>query len=145
MITSHAPFVVSPTVSTQWLCDHLGSDTMVVLDASAPRNGGGRSGGGEPSRIPTARVADFDLGAPDPAKREPVSPAAKHDFERAAARHGISGETTVVVYDRSTGDAASQLRWLFHSFGFERVSVLDGGFDKWNREDRPVEGRMPRR
>lgn len=36
--------LAGPLVSTQWLCDHLGSDGLVVIDASVvPVTDGGRT------------------------------------------------------------------------------------------------------
>ncbi|WP_172582315.1 rhodanese-like domain-containing protein [Subtercola boreus] len=122
---------VPAMVSTQWLCDHLGSDTMVVLDAR---------GFGLPddlsearcTRIPGALFAD----------RFSVDEAS---FHRVAERLGITSGATVVVYDSGTESApgvtspALRLQEAFGTFGYERVSVLVGGFLKWNAEERPVE------
>jgi thiosulfate/3-mercaptopyruvate sulfurtransferase len=41
------------------------------------------------------------------------------------------------VYDRSVGQWAARLWWLFRSFGFDRVAVLDGGLTAWSTEHRP--------
>jgi thiosulfate/3-mercaptopyruvate sulfurtransferase len=60
-------------------------------------------------------------------------------FEAAAAAVGIDNETTVVVYDTSVGQWASRIWWLFKTFGYDAVAVLDGGFTKWSAEGRPVE------
>ncbi|WP_172592163.1 rhodanese-like domain-containing protein [Subtercola boreus] len=122
---------VPAMVSTQWLCDHLGSDTMVILDAR---------GFGLPddlsearcTRIPGALFAD----------RISVDAAA---FHRMAEHLGITSGATVVVYDRASdttpgaASPAQRLQETFAIFGYERVSVLVGGFPKWNAEDRPVE------
>ncbi|WP_170151930.1 rhodanese-like domain-containing protein [Subtercola boreus] len=132
---------VSPSVSTQWLCDHLGSDTMVVLDG----RGFGRAAGPSEarcSRIPTALFADGFAAADDASFRE------------ITLRYGIDSSSTVVLYDAGAGsktagssagsetapvDDAARLRDVFRSFGHERVTVLDGGFAKWNAEERPTE------
>jgi thiosulfate/3-mercaptopyruvate sulfurtransferase len=51
------------------------------------------------------------------------------EFERAARRVGISMDSHVVVY--SNAFAAARLWWLLRYFGFDRVSLLDGGLDGW--------------
>jgi len=45
-----------------------------------------------------------------------------------------------VVYDGSGVNlSAPRVWWTFRTFGHDRVSVLDGGINKWRREDRPIE------
>jgi thiosulfate/3-mercaptopyruvate sulfurtransferase len=34
---------------------------------------------------------------------------------------------------------ATRFWWMLRSLGFDRTSVLDGGFDKWKAEDRTIE------
>ncbi len=51
---------------------------------------------------------------------------------------GISTNSQVVVYDQADGSMASRLWWLLRYFGHTSVAVLDGGFQKWVREDLPV-------
>lgn len=138
--SSFSSFLASPAalpaapsaVSTQWLCDHLGSDTMVVLDASATRQNFDRL------HIATALYADLAGGFSDPSGAEPYARPSATRFGTARDGLGITPETTVVVYDTASGQEATRLWWLFRSFGFERVSVLTGGFAKWAAEERPV-------
>lgn len=51
---------------------------------------------------------------------------------------GIGIDTQVVAYDQSSGMFASRLWWMLRWLGHEAVAVLDGGYDKWTREGRPV-------
>jgi len=51
---------------------------------------------------------------------------------------GIDGRRQVVAYDANNGMFASRLWWLLRFAGHDAVAVLDGGFDKWTREGRPV-------
>jgi len=53
-------------------------------------------------------------------------------------RHGIDRSTQVVVYDQDTGSYASRLWWLLRYLGHDAVAVLDGGWAKWAREQRPT-------
>ena len=41
----------------------------------------------------------------------------------------------------STGNPwwATRVWWLLRVFGFDDAAVLDGGWQKWSREGRPVE------
>ena len=53
------------------------------------------------------------------------------DFTEAARAAGISTGTHVVAYDDAMTGGAARLWWLLRHFGFDRVSVLDGGFAAW--------------
>jgi Rhodanese-related sulfurtransferase len=143
-----APHLHGPTVSTQWLADHLGSDGLVVLDASVLQVEGF---GGSPAyvtgheqylvhgHVPGAVFADILEVFSDPASKYGFARPSAADFETAAAAVGVDDDTTVVVYDTSVGHWASRIWWLFRSFGHDNVAVLDGGLKKWVAEGRPTE------
>jgi thiosulfate/3-mercaptopyruvate sulfurtransferase len=56
----------------------------------------------------------------------------------AFARLGIGDDTQVIAYDQDAGPFAARLWWMLRYLGHDSVAVLDGGFAKWLREDRPV-------
>lgn len=52
---------------------------------------------------------------------------------------GIDRSKQVVAYDAQGGAlAAARLWWMLRWMGHTRVAVLDGGYPKWLREDRPL-------
>ncbi|MEO8317392.1 MAG: sulfurtransferase [Bradyrhizobium sp.] len=57
----------------------------------------------------------------------------------AFGRHGISGDSDVVLYSIGTPMWATRFWWMLTSLGFENLSVLDGGLDKWKFENRALE------
>ncbi|MDJ0339169.1 rhodanese-like domain-containing protein [Cryobacterium sp. PH31-O1] len=150
-----SPGVSRPVVSTQWLADHLGSDHLVILDAtvfalapseSGPRYLSGRDDYLTKGHIPGAVFADlFDVFS-DPAGKFEFSRPNALLFEAAAASVGIDNGTTVIVYDAVLGQWAARIWWLFRSFGYDDVAVLDGGLAKWHAETRPFStgGTRPR-
>ena len=118
----------------------------MVLDASVHTSGAGaattwRSADDDYAgvgHVPGAVFADLvdALSAAD----EPL-PFTRPDvgrFEQAVGALGVSNSSTVVVYDAAFGQWAARLWWLFRSFGFDDVAVLDGGFRKWQAEERPL-------
>ncbi|MCI0156181.1 sulfurtransferase [Leifsonia shinshuensis] len=139
--------LAGPLVSTQWLCDHLGSDGLIVVDATvvAATGADGRVGylsGADRYRdghVPGAVFADLLDPFSDPAGRFPFTRPGADAFASAAAALGVDEGTTVVIYDAAVGQWASRLWWLFRSFGHDRVAVLDGGVTKWSGEGRPLE------
>jgi thiosulfate/3-mercaptopyruvate sulfurtransferase len=52
---------------------------------------------------------------------------------------GIRNETNVIFYDEISGISAARGVWLLLYFSHRKVSMLDGGFEKWKSEDYPVE------
>ncbi|MFP7761154.1 sulfurtransferase [Marisediminicola sp. LYQ85] len=143
------PLLISPLVSTQWLADHLGADKFVIIDATVSWSTGvlGEFGGlvtGHEryvleGHIPGAIFADLIDGLSDPDGAAPFAKPSQERFEDAVGHLGIDNETTVIVYDTSSGEWASRLWWLFRSWGYDSVAVLDGGFVRWVAEDRAVE------
>ncbi|WP_349901901.1 sulfurtransferase [Parafrigoribacterium humi] len=141
-----APLLTSPLVSTQWLADHLGSEKLIVLDAtvhvvSTPHHG--HVSGHEQyiltGHVPGAFFADLLETFSDPDGRFPFTKPDRARFEAAVGELGIDNDTTVIVYDAAVGQWASRIWWLFRSWGHNRVAVLDGGLGKWTAEGRETE------
>jgi thiosulfate/3-mercaptopyruvate sulfurtransferase len=55
------------------------------------------------------------------------------------SRFGVGEGTRVVLYSTTTPQWATRVWWLLRVFGFDEAAVLDGCWQKWSREDRPVE------
>ncbi len=51
---------------------------------------------------------------------------------------GIGKESRVVIYDDAGGHEAARLYWILQYLGHPSVSLLDGGFPKWQKEARPI-------
>jgi len=65
----------------------------------------------------------------------------------AFAALGIGDGTRVVLYTRGKPQCATRVWWLLRAVGFDAAAVLDGGFEKWQREGRALdsgETRHPR-
>ena len=54
------------------------------------------------------------------------------------ATRGIGDASHVVVYDHMGGQFATRLWWSLVYYGHDAVSVLDGGWNRWVEEGRPV-------
>lgn len=142
------PTPLRPLVSTQWLADHLGSERLVVVDASVvmtdrpgrpPAFVTGHDRYLVEGHIPGAVFADLLDAFSDPEGRFGFTRPDAARFEAAASALGIGDDSTVVVYDGAIGTWAARLWWLLRSFGHERVAVLDGGYRAWLAEGRPTE------
>jgi thiosulfate/3-mercaptopyruvate sulfurtransferase len=94
--------------------------------------------------IPGARFLhlDRDLAAPKTGRngRHPLpSPVAAAATFGAA---GIDADKQVVVYDQNLGAYAARCWWMLRWLGHDAVAVLDGGWDRWMRERRPITGEV---
>ena len=56
---------------------------------------------------------------------------------------GISSRTQVVVYDDAEGMVSGRLWWMLRWLGHDTVAVLDGGFNRWVKEGRPLTRDIP--
>lgn len=127
---------VSPVVETQWLEDNLNNPQVKIIfvddwpsdkeaftekhiKGSYLMGVGGQMGALSP--IP-----------PDQAK-----------FEEMMHRLGINNGDHVVIYGAKAGKVFTlSAVWLMRYFGHEKVSYLNGGLEKWNKENRPTESGM---
>ena len=135
-------------VTTDWLADHLDDPTVRVLDPSTllpPRPDFSRYDV-VPSReefekghIPGAVFVDVEheLSTPDPNLHFMLPD--EQTFAAAMSRYGVSDDSFVVTYSTTSHWWATRLWWMLKVFGHERVAVLDGGFQKWQAEKRPME------
>jgi thiosulfate/3-mercaptopyruvate sulfurtransferase len=128
-----------PLVSTDWLAAHIGDASVKVIDASF------KLPGVLPlplddylaAHIPGAVFFDVDAIADHDDPRPHMFPDAAQ-FARDISALGISTGDTVVAYDSGGWVAAPRAWWMFLSFGYPNVKILDGGLKKWLREGRPT-------
>jgi thiosulfate/3-mercaptopyruvate sulfurtransferase len=131
-------------VSTQWLAEHLGEPGLTIVDSSWFMPASGRDGREEYARahIPGARFLDIDE-VRDSSNPAPHMLPGADAFARAMERIGIGSGDRIVVYDNSPIRTAARGWFILRHFGVRDVAILDGGFQKWTAEGRPVEAGEP--
>jgi thiosulfate/3-mercaptopyruvate sulfurtransferase len=97
--------------------------------------------------IPGAVYAGLkpDLAAPPSGTNGRHPLPCVEEIESVFGRLGISPGAQVVAYDQDTGMLASRLWWMLRYLGHDAVAVLDGGWAKWLREERPTQSGEERR
>lgn len=142
---------IPPLVDTAWLQDHLGDADLRPVDirghvATRPVGPGveeatyrGAIEEYRSAHIPGAVFVDWTSDIVDPDDPVPAQLAPPDRFARAMAGRGIGDATHVVAVDHAGGQFATRLWWALKSYGHDAVSVLDGGWDRWVEEGRPVE------
>lgn len=127
-------------VSTEWLARNLGVPDLAIVDSSAFMPNDGRDGKSEflEAHIPGARFLDINQVA-DRSNPAPHMLPSEADFGRAMTELGVGRDDRIVVYDNSPLRTAARGWFMLRHFGAEQVAILDGGFQKWSAEGRPVE------
>ncbi|MEL6984235.1 MAG: rhodanese-like domain-containing protein, partial [Actinomycetota bacterium] len=137
---------MDPLVSTEELAASLGADDLCVFDCTVYLRRGDDDYVIEPGRadfeaghIPGSAFLDqvAELSDPDSALRfTALDPDA---LAAAFAARGVGPDTQVVLYDRAFNMWATRVWWLLRSIGFDRASVLDGGWKAWSADGHDVE------
>jgi thiosulfate/3-mercaptopyruvate sulfurtransferase len=138
-------------VSTEWLAEHLNDPSVRVVDmrgtvvtkqvAPGVEQAEYRGSRDEylSAHIPGAVYVDWTIDIIDPDDPVPVQIAPADRFAEAMAVRGIGDDTVVVAVDHGGGQFATRLWWALSYYGHDRVRVLDGGWNRWVNEARPVE------
>lgn len=138
-------------VSTQWLAEHLRDPNVRVVDirghvVTRPVAPGVEEASYLGARdeylaahIPGAVYIDWTTDITDPDDPVPAQVAPPARFAEAMAARGIGDQTHVVAVDHIGGQFATRLWWALCYHGHDDVSVLDGGWNAWIGQGRPVE------
>ena len=131
-------------VSTQWLAENLNQPGLTIVDTSWHMPATGRNGRDEylQSHIPGARFLDIDEISDHSNPAPHMLPTAE-EFGAAMERLGIGSSDRIVIYDNSPLRTAARGWFMLRHFGARDLALLDGGFQKWTAEGRPVESGEP--
>jgi thiosulfate/3-mercaptopyruvate sulfurtransferase len=138
-----------PIVSTQWLADNLGNPRLRIFDCSIyltpnpDRPGYVAKSGLEKwsqGHIPGAGFLNMKE-MHDTSSGYSMLPAEK--FAQLCGEQGIGDDSIVVLYAGQTIMWSTRMWWMLRSVGFNNVAILDGGLEKWEREQRPMTTEVP--
>lgn len=137
-------------VDCAWLKDRLGDPGVRVYDCttylhytddhpSKPYEVGSGLAGYAASHIPRAAFLDLqnDLSETDSPYSFTLPDLASlaERFERI----GVGTPYHIVLYSRNGVQWATRIWWMLHLLGYEKVSILNGGFDAWLKLGLPVD------
>ena len=118
-------------VEPAWLVEHLKRPGLTIVDLREPDEF-------EQGHVPGAVQLSLDrLGSSQGGRDNVLLPP--EDFSALMEGLGISNGAAIVIYDDQWGLAAARLLWALHYYGHTNVSILDGGWDRWTDEGRPLE------
>src|ERR1043166_1932662 len=137
-------------ITTAQLAAALGTPDLRVydctthLEAPAPGSGdpytvvsGARTF--EEAHVPGADFLDLQAEFSDGTTRLRFMMPPAAQLEAAFGRHGLGNDARGVLYSVGTMMWATRFWGMLKALGFDGAAVLDGGFDKWRAEGRPVE------
>ena len=126
-------------VSAEWVEDHLdefGSDDpahrLVEVDVDTEAY--------DDSHAPGAIGFDWERDLQDQTTRDILT---KADFEALLGEHGITEDSTVVLYGDNANWFAAYTYWQFKYYGHDDVKLLDGGREYWLENDYPTTDEVP--
>jgi thiosulfate/3-mercaptopyruvate sulfurtransferase len=134
-------------VETEWLARHLDDSDVLVFDCTThlipdPKITYQVKPGREDfeqGHIPGARFVDMLRDVSDTSQSLRFMRQSPEEFAAAMRRFGVSNRTRVISYSTANVWWATRLWFLLHEFGHDNAAVLNGGWQKWQREGRPVE------
>lgn len=127
-------------VTTQWLADNLNDPNIRILDRQdiEPEDNA-YDQGHIPSaiRMPTSAVKGTKFGID-----EMMIPK---DLVEWLQNNGVSADHHIIIAGPTDRlPASTRVFWALDVLGHKKVSILDGGFDKWEAERRPITTEAPK-
>ncbi|MGK0225158.1 MAG: thiosulfate/3-mercaptopyruvate sulfurtransferase [Limisphaerales bacterium] len=136
-----------PLVSTNWLAENINDPDLLIFDVSiylefVEGRGNQASSGKDKyleSHIHGAQFLDLIRELSDADTTIPFMMPAADRLARILEDYGVGDNSKIVIYNDGVPMWSTRLWWMIRSIGFDSVSVLDGGWQKWQVEDKPVD------
>ena len=93
----------------------------------------------EEAHVPGADFLDLQGEFSDTSTRRRFMMPPAAQLDAAFGRHGLGNGARVVLYSIGSMMWATRFWWMLKAVGFDDAAVLDGGFDAWKAEGRPLE------
>jgi thiosulfate/3-mercaptopyruvate sulfurtransferase len=93
----------------------------------------------EEGHIPGAQFVDVQRDLSDDTHRFRFMLPSADVFTASMRRFGVDESDRIVLYSTANPWWATRVWWLLRVFGCDAAAVLDGGWQKWRREGRPLE------
>lgn len=122
--------------SGDWLAPRLGSPHLLIIDTRS-------SGLYLEGHIPGAQVVSAD-NLRSMSNGVPSEIFLPEVLSVVFGRFGLTLDSQVVIYSNRVDPEATFVAGLLRSLGLSRVTLLEGGFERWKAENRPITKDRPR-
>ena len=126
-------------VTTEWLEKNI--NKVKILDATwcLPNSGRNAEEEFKENHIKNSIFFDIDKNSKQNSSLPHMLPSNK-EWENIVSNLGINNSDHIIIYDNSDVFSSCRVWYTFIYFGHnsDLVSVLDGNFMKWLKENRPV-------
>ncbi|WP_440880962.1 sulfurtransferase [Tenacibaculum sp. C7A-26P2] len=130
----------TPLVSTHWLNDRLGVDNLIILDGTIGKNSS--LDNSAKNYIPGTIFFDIQNNFSQMNSNLPNTIPSKEQFEKEVRKLGVNNDSCVVVYDSIGIYSSARVWWLFKTFGFHNIAILNGGLPEWKADGFPLENKV---
>ncbi len=138
-------------VQPHWLAEHLDDPAIRILDCTTymtPQpSGPSKIDSGLPDyqkgHIPGAQHVDMVSQMSDPEGAYPYTLPKPDQLDTVLSNLGIGNEHRVILYARSAPMTVTRVWYVLRALGHQRVSLLEGGFARWDSEGLPVTTDVP--
>ena len=126
-----------PLITTQQLQALFDNKNLILLDATMDKVGASLKDE-KLELIPNSLFFDIEKRASEPNSPLPHTLISADKFSNYLAELGINKDSIIVVYDRWGVYSSPRAWWIFKTYGFENVFVLDGGLPAWKDNQLPI-------
>lgn len=123
----------SPIVTAEWLNKHCKADNLLIFDATIPKVGSISEENQPKEQIPNAIFFDIKNEFSEVNSKYPNTILHPEEFEFKAQNLGVHKNSCIVVYDDYGIYSSPRVWWMFNTFGFNNIAVLDGGLPAWKK------------
>ena len=139
--TPDAAAGIDPVVSTAWLSENINDSSMVIIDiGKVEEYREGHIPGSISLTFNAWRTMEGSLGCQLPRK---------DDLEDTVCSIGAEKYTHIIIVGKTDTDTdrvnATRVAWTLKYAGIQKVSILDGGYNKWVGERKPVTEKVIKR
>ena len=136
--------IPSSIVDVHWLHQNLRNDNLIILNATIKKAGLEESATGKNMKIPNAIFFDIKSKFSDSQSLLPNTFPDEEQFQENSRALGIKQDSCIVVYDELGVYSSPRAWWLFKSFGFDNITVLNGGLPEWKKHGYILEENIQR-
>lgn len=131
--------VPSSLVSADWLFEHQSAKNLIIFDATIKKVGIAFEDTKEKKQLKNAVFFDLKNEFSVQDAPFPNTIISANDFQQKVQELGLNNDSCIVVYDDLGVYSSPRVWWLFKTFGFTNIAVLNGGLPEWAKKGYPTE------